>query len=265
MNRSATLLLLRIPPTEWFAVFPASLAAGAVSTSDCRADTIDYMTRRKDPRRPTNTRNATTVTGTLRVIGGTLRGRPIAYSGDLCTRPMKQRVREAMFNLLGPRVVGTHVIDLFAGTGALAWEAMSRGARNATLIERHFPTARLIRQNAASFGLTDLIDVVPGDTFFWGRRLAPQPAAVSGDPPWLVFCSPPYDLYVSQLQPMLELLHKIVDVAPRLSLVVVEADEQFDPGNLPASYAWDVRSYPPAVLAVGEQRPPIQSTPTRSS
>ena len=80
--------------------------------------------------------------------------------------------------------------------------------------------------------------------------------------PWLVFCSPPYDLYVSQLQPMLELLQKIVDVAPPLSLVVVEADERFDPGNLPTSYAWDVRSYPPAVLAVGEQRPLTQSTPT---
>ncbi len=262
MNGRMTLLLLRIPPTEWFAVFPAAVAPGGVSTSDCRADTIDYMSRRKDQRRPAGTPNTTTVAGTLRVIGGTLRGRPIAYSGDLCIRPMKQRVREAMFNLLGPRVVGTHVIDLFAGTGALAWEALSRGARDATLIERHFPTARLIRENAASFGLTDRIDLVPGDTFFWGKRLAPRPAADSGDPAWLVFCSPPYDLYVSQLQPMLKLLQKIVDVAPPLSLVVVEADERFDPGNLPASYAWDVRSYPPAVLAVGEQRPLTQSTPT---
>ena len=86
---------------------------------------------------------------------------------------MKQRVREAMFNLLGPRVIGTQVFDLFAGTGALAWEALSRGAQRATLIERHFPTARLIRENAASLGLTDRIDVVPGDTFVWGKRLAP--------------------------------------------------------------------------------------------
>jgi 16S rRNA (guanine966-N2)-methyltransferase len=118
------------------------------------------MTRKKDQRPRAGTPQAVGVTGTLRVIGGTLRGRLIAYSGELCTRPMKQRVREAMFNLLGPRVVGTQVFDLFAGTGALAWEALSRGAQRATLIERHFPTTRLIRENATSLGLTDRIDVV---------------------------------------------------------------------------------------------------------
>lgn len=212
------------------------------------------MTRKKHQRPRAGIAKATPVTGTLRVIGGTLRGRPIAYSGELCTRPMKQRVREAMFNLLGPRVIGTHVFDLFAGTGALAWEALSRGAQRATLIERHFPTARLIRDNAAALGLTDRMDVVPGDTFVWGKRLVARGAAESGESPWLVFCSPPYDLYVSQLQPMLELLQKIVAVAPPLSVVVVEADERFDPGNLPTLFAWDIRNYPPAVLAVGEQR-----------
>ena len=86
------------------------------------------MPRKKDPRPPAGPAKTTPVTGTLRVIGGVLRGRLIAYSGEMCTRPMKQRVREATFNLLGPRVVGTQVIDLFAGTGALAWEALSRGA-----------------------------------------------------------------------------------------------------------------------------------------
>ena len=257
--------VLRIPPTAWFTGFPAPMPASGVSTSVYRAATIDYMTRKKDQRRRAGTPRATAVTGTLRVIGGTLRGRPIAYSGESRTRPMKQRVREAMFNLLGSRVIGTHVFDLFAGTGALAWEALSRGAHRATLIERHFPTTRLIRENAASLGLTDRIDVVPGDTFVWGKRLAAGPAAASGEPPWLAFCSPPYDLYVSQLQPMLELLQKIVAIAPPLSVVVVEADERFDPASLPTLFAWDVRSYPPAVLAVGEQRPPSQSVATPSS
>lgn len=208
--------------------------------------------RASQPRPRTTT--AAPVTGTLRVIGGTLRGRPIAYSGESRTRPMKQRVREAAFNLLGPRVAGTRVIDLFAGTGALTWEALSRGARRATLIERHFPTARLIRQNAVSFGLTDRIDVVAGDTFVWGRRLAAASASDADESPWLVFCSPPYDLYVTHLQPILQLLDSIVTVAPPQSTVVVEADERFDPSVLPAFYAWDVRRYLPAVLAIGTRR-----------
>src|SRR6478736_322408 len=77
----------------------------------------------------------------LRIVGGTLRGRKLQYSGDVRTRPMKDRVREAVFNLLGPQVAGSHAIDLFAGTGALGIEAISRGATKATFIERHLPTA----------------------------------------------------------------------------------------------------------------------------
>ena len=80
----------------------------------------------------------------LRIIGGRFRGRKLAYSGDPRTRPMKDRVREALFNLLGRAVEGKTAIDLFAGTGALAFEALSRGAARAVAIELHRPTARLI-------------------------------------------------------------------------------------------------------------------------
>src|SRR4029077_10034324 len=89
----------------------------------------------------------------LRIIGGRFRGRKLAYSGDVRTRPMKDRVREALFNLLGRAVAGKTVIDLFAGTGALALEALSRGASRAVVIEMHRPTARLIVQNAASLAI----------------------------------------------------------------------------------------------------------------
>ena len=65
----------------------------------------------------------------VRIIGGKFRGRKLEYSGDPRTRPMKDRVREALFNLLGHGVEGKVAIDLFAGTGALALEALSRGRR----------------------------------------------------------------------------------------------------------------------------------------
>ncbi|MHB8951605.1 MAG: RsmD family RNA methyltransferase [Pirellulaceae bacterium] len=210
------------------------------------------MAHRKDrPRRETAAKT-NPVTGTLRIIGGSMRGRSIAYSGDPLTRPMKQRVREAAFNLVGTRVIDAYVIDLFAGTGALSWEALSRGAHAATLIERHFPTARLIRENATALNLTDRIELVAGDTFIWGRQLAARPSAAAPGRPWLVFCSPPYDLYVSHTEPMLNLLRQITDAAPAQSVLVVEADERFDMASLPESYTWDIRPYPPAVLAVGD-------------
>ncbi len=192
------------------------------------------------------------VVGTLRVIGGRMRGRPIRYLGDPRTRPMKQRVREAAFNLLGRQVTGTHVVDLFAGTGALAWEALSSGAASPTLIERHFPSARLVRENATALGVSDQVEVVAGDTFFWARKLDPGNVAPEQDRPWLVFVSPPYELYVSELDAMLELINRMLDFAPADSLFVVESDRRFDATELPDSVIWDVREYPPAVLALGQ-------------
>ncbi len=199
----------------------------------------------------------TSSSGTLRIIGGRLGGRPIPYLGDLRTRPMKQRVREAAFNLLGSRVVGMHVIDLFAGTGALAWEALSRGAVSATLIERHFPTARLLRETAVALDVHDQIAIVAGDTFVWARTLVPESLVPEKLPDgqgraWLVFCSPPYELYVTHLSQLGRLVQTMIDAAPPHSLIVVESDHRFDTGSLPQQYTWDVRDYAPAVLAVGE-------------
>ncbi len=65
---------------------------------------------------------------TLRIVGGQLRRRRIQYSGDPRVRPMKDRTREALFNLIGPIASDVYAVDLFAGTGALALEALSRGA-----------------------------------------------------------------------------------------------------------------------------------------
>lgn len=181
----------------------------------------------------------------LRIVGGRLRGRALAYSGDERTRPMKDRVREAVFNLIGPAVVGSHAVDLFAGTGALGLEAISRGAVRATLLERHLPTCRLIEQNAAALGVRDLVDVQFADTFKW-NKLGELPA----DRPWVVFCSPPYEFYVLRLDDMLRLVERFHAAAPAGSRLVVEADERFDFARLPDAAAWDVRQYLPAMVGI---------------
>jgi 16S rRNA (guanine966-N2)-methyltransferase len=181
-----------------------------------------------------------------------MRGRRFVYHGDPTTRPMKQRVREAAFNLLGPRVRDKHVVDLFAGTGALAWEALSRGARSATLIERHFPTARRIQKNATELEVADRVELVTGDTFIWVETQADHLLARDDAHPWLVFCSPPYELYVGQSEAMLRLIDQMSQKAPAGTSIVVESDERFDTAHLPPQLAWDVRCYPPAVLAVGQ-------------
>jgi 16S rRNA (guanine(966)-N(2))-methyltransferase RsmD len=185
----------------------------------------------------------------LRIIGGKFRGRLIEYSGDERTRPMKDRVREAVFNLVGPRVVGRLAIDLFAGTGAIGLEALSRGASQAILLERHFPTAAIIRRNAATLGAADICSVLPADTFIWARRDLPP-----DEPAWLVFCSPPFEFYETRRDDMLRLLARLWEAAPAGSVFVVEADERFDFATLPQADLWDVRSYPPAVVGIAEKQ-----------
>lgn len=163
---------------------------------------------------------------------------------------MKERVREAVFNLVGPKAVGKHAIDLFAGTGALGLEAISRGAGRATLIEQHFPTADLISQNIKALDLESLCRVVPGNTFAWHRG---RPDL--GPTPWLVFCSPPYDFFVDRQAEMLSLIEGLLEAAPAESVFVVESDDRFDVGLLPHAAEWDVRRYAPAVVHVFHKKP----------
>jgi 16S rRNA (guanine966-N2)-methyltransferase len=181
----------------------------------------------------------------VRIIGGRFRGRKLLYYGDPRVRPMKDRLREAIFNRIGPAIAGKHAIDLFAGTGALGLEAISRDAARATLIEQHFPTAEIIRQNVAALGVEQITRIVTSDVFVWQKR---RPDL--GPWPWVVFCSPPYDFYAERTAQMLELIGGLIESAPAESLFVVESDGRFDFALLPEAETWDVRSYPPAVVGI---------------
>lgn len=185
----------------------------------------------------------------VRIIGGTFRGRQLQYSGDLRTRPMKDRTREAIFNLVGVDVIGRHAFDLFAGTGALALEAMSRGAARATLVERHLPTRNLIDDNIRALGLADKATAVFSDSFMFVRKLQPDEQAT----PWMVFCSPPYDFFVDRQADMLALIEGIVTKMPVGSTIIVEADERFDTSLLPKTIEWRERKYFPAFVCIAEK------------
>jgi 16S rRNA (guanine966-N2)-methyltransferase len=159
---------------------------------------------------------------------------------------MKDRVREAVFDMLGPAVAGKCVLDLFAGTGALGLEALSRGASQALFVEVHHPTAALLRMNIGDLGVADVAEVIVGNVFLrarWQSKLHHLP--------WLVFCSPPYAFYVERTAEMLGLIGWLWEAAPPESLFVVESDDRFDVEQLPGSGCWDVRTYCPAVIAIG--------------
>lgn len=205
------------------------------------------------PRRPhesshkSNTKAGSRGEGAVRIIGGTLRGRVIPYNGDPRTRPMKDRVREAIFNLIGRDVQGKHAFDLFAGTGVVGFEAISRGAARATLVERHFPTARSLNEHAQLLGIGELVEVAAGDSFVWVKRLSPP---TTSEPAWLVFCCPPYSFYVERQGEQLGMIARMMELAPVNSVFVVESDERFSTNLLPDAEHWQVRAYLPAVVAI---------------
>jgi len=90
--------------------------------------------------------------GELRIIGGVWRSRRIRFPGDSGLRPTPDRVRETLFNWLGPWVEGRRVLDLFAGSGALGLEALSRGAAEAVFVECSRVAADALKANAAALG-----------------------------------------------------------------------------------------------------------------
>jgi 16S rRNA (guanine966-N2)-methyltransferase len=191
--------------------------------------------------------------GKLRIVGGKYRGRLIDYSGDPVTRPMKDNIREAVFNLVGGWVKGKVVFDLFAGTGAMGLEALSRGAAKAFFVERHFPTVRIIQQNVESLDAELPVDISSSDTFFWVRQFVKTPDRWPAEP-WVVFCCPPYALYVDRPDDVLKMLGELIAIAPDESLFVVESDVRFDQANLPHPESWSIKKYSPAVVAVLKKR-----------
>lgn len=162
---------------------------------------------------------------------------------------MKDNVREALFNLVGAYVKGKHVLDLFAGTGAIGLEAISRGAAHATMIERHIPTARLIQSNAKSLEIEEITTVISSDTFFWFRQFA-KTAEQRPEIPWIVFCSPPYDFFLERTDEMVDLIGGAMELAPKQSIIVCESDSRFRLRSLPDYENWRTKHYTPAVVSV---------------
>ena len=167
----------------------------------------------------------------MRVIAGALRGRRIAAPRGRETRPTSDRVREALFNLLGPLPAAAAVLDLFAGSGALGIEALSRGASSVTFVERERGALRALRANLDALGVRGRARVVPGN--------AARPASLTPGPWDLILADPPYAGNDAAT---------IVEAAPRLlapgGVLVLEHAAGVEAPEPPESLAvWKARRY----------------------
>src|SRR5947209_5691445 len=107
----------------------------------------------------------------MRVIAGRLRSRRLVAPAGMDVRPTSDRLRETLFNILAPRIEGASLLDLYAGTGAVAIEALSRGAAKAILVEKDKKAARAIRENLSALGLANEAEVIEEDAPRALRRL----------------------------------------------------------------------------------------------
>jgi 16S rRNA (guanine966-N2)-methyltransferase len=185
----------------------------------------------------------------VRVISGAYGGRRLRAPAGRDTRPTSDRVREALFSLLGDEVHGARVLDLFAGSGALGIEALSRGAQGATFVDSSEAAARCIRANLEALSLR--ADVRRSDASAFLRS-----ASSRGHHYDLVFLDPPYS---SAVRVGAELMPRLPDVlAPGATVVCESARRQPLALDLPLR---DERRYGDTLIRIHDSHQPHRSLP----
>lgn len=172
----------------------------------------------------------------VRVIGGSARGQRLTAPRGDATRPTADRVREALFSSLAEHLEGARILDLYAGSGALGIEALSRGAASAVLVEKDARAAAVVTANLTRTGLADKASVLR-------EPAARVCAAPPGEPFDLVFLDPPYTEPVARVFALLTALYAAGGLASS-AITVLERD----------GHAGDLEAEPPAWLALDRRR-----------
>jgi 16S rRNA (guanine(966)-N(2))-methyltransferase RsmD len=174
----------------------------------------------------------------MRVIAGEAKGltlKPVPGKG---TRPISDRVKESLFNILGRRVLGCHFLDLFAGTGSVGIEALSQGAARVVFVERARSAVRVIRENLAYTGLAEWADVVHADVFDWIPRCEEQFD--------IIYVAPPQ--YRGLWSDTLSMLDRHSRLTPRGLIVVQIFPKEFELLALEHYAVVDQRTYGSTLL-----------------
>lgn len=182
----------------------------------------------------------------MRIIAGQRRGHKIdGPKPSIEMKPTSDRVRESLFNIVGELMPGRVAVDLFAGTGAIGLEALSRGAERAIFVERNRELVALIHRNIATLRYEDRTQVRLADAYRWARSFQAADAT-----PMAVFLDPPYRDYESRRTQMKQMLISLVEKLPEGSLIAAEAGRGLDGDMLPEVELWDVRHYGETRIAI---------------
>jgi 16S rRNA (guanine966-N2)-methyltransferase len=174
----------------------------------------------------------------MRVISGTAKSRKLRSPGE-ATRPITDRVKENLFNILGVRVIDANVLDLFAGAGSVGIEALSRGARHATFVELDAEALRALHENLRLTRLADRATVLREDVFRFIRRSPPEQYD-------LIYVAPPQ--YKGLWQETLNLLDKRDVLMPAGLIVAQIHPKEYHDLSLKALELSDRRKYGSTML-----------------
>lgn len=175
---------------------------------------------------------------TIRIVAGTLRGRRITVVVNDELRPTPQRVRESFFSILGNAIPGRPFIDVFAGTGVVGIEAISRGATLATFLEKDPKSAADILRYLRDFDVFDKGLVLRTDVYRWAERWIPPV-----DKPLNLFLSPPFKDFEDKMPEFVKLIRLLWDKLPDESVMTIQGENEFPIDQIPEIEAYDYRKY----------------------
>jgi 16S rRNA (guanine966-N2)-methyltransferase len=182
----------------------------------------------------------------IRIVAGSLRGRKLNIVVHEGLRPTPQRVRESLFSILGNAVPDRPFVDIFAGTGVVGLEALSRGASGATFVERDHRLGNDIDSHLRSFGLTSVGQLLRTDVYRWAERWRPSTGPVN------VFVSPPFPDLEKRPDDFRRLIESLQTKMPAGSVLTIQGEDTFDQAALPDAERWEARKYGRNVLLFWE-------------
>jgi 16S rRNA (guanine966-N2)-methyltransferase len=206
----------------------------------------------------------------MRVVTGEAKGRRLKSPKTPGTRPIMDRVRTALFDILSTRVEDARFLDLFAGTGSVGIEALSRGAASATFIELNHSVLKIVRENLKITGLADRAETLHADAFKFLRANSVEAIQEAGGdlprPYDIIYVAPPQ--YHEMAARALAVLDSSPLVAPE-SLVIVQIHPKERPGVAAVPLArlslYDERKYGSTLLMFYETLDPIQENPSHAN
>jgi 16S rRNA (guanine966-N2)-methyltransferase len=179
----------------------------------------------------------------VRIIAGEFKGRQLLAPVGDATRPITDRAKQSLFDILTPIITGAEVYDLFSGTGSLGLESLSRGAKFATFFEIDRSAIARLSQNLAALQASDRARIVPGDIFKWFDLSIRRPDSTQASGADVVFLDPPYRFLKNRADELLQLALNLTHSHLRPTSVVVFRHDGRDKLALPNLDSIDVREY----------------------